>query len=407
MIKYTLFSGKDLSEHLRELNDSIKQKIKDEPDNYILNCNETEYKSHLFESFEVDKLNLLLDQVHATEKEKMIPAEYFPGFLYNVESGRSYLKPVITFHIPFTGNPSLIRMKPSTYSFNNPTVEIENNTIKHDVIVFNQSAEQVDEEYKRLIYDLQERVGRVNSQIKEFNDSLSQRIESEFTARKQSILQRKNFLSSLSVPIKRAENVPQTFSVPTPARKKITPKPVVTENGFKPEPTISSTDYHEILQVIHDTGVMFERAPSTYSQKGEEDLRDHILMNLAPRFEGEVSGETFNKTGKTDILLRYQGENVFVGECKIWKGKKVFLDTISQLIGYLTWRDSKAAVIMFVKQKDISKVIKTVEGEISTHLNYLGFVSKQNDSWSNYRFHINGDKNREIKLAVLLVHIPE
>lgn len=407
MIKYTLFSGKDLSEYLRELHNSINQKIKSESDNYILNCNETEYKNYLLESFKVDILNLLLDQVCATEREEMIPAEHFPGFAYFVEPGRSYSKQVITFHIPFSGDASLLRMRPSTYSLSNPTVEISGNTIKHDVILFDQSTEQVNQEYNRLIHELQEKVERVNSQIKEFNASLYQYIESAFNSRKQNILQRKNFLSSLSVPIKKTENVPQTFSIPTPARKKITPKPVVTENGFKPEPTISSTDYHEILQVIHDTGVMFERVPSTYSQKGEEDLRDHILMSLAPRFEGEVSGETFNKSGKTDILLRYQGENIFVGECKIWKGKKVFLDTISQLIGYLTWRDSKAAVIMFIKQKDISKVIRTVEEEILTHPNYLGFVNKQNDSWLNYRFHINGDKNREIKLAVLLIHIPE
>lgn len=64
---------------------------------------------------------------------------------------------------------------------------------------------------------------------------------------------------------------------------------------------------------------------------------------------GSATGETFNKKGKTDILLRHAGNNAFVGECKFWKGEKSFLSTIDQLLGYLTWRDSKTAVIMFVK----------------------------------------------------------
>jgi len=91
--------------------------------------------------------------------------------------------------------------------------------------------------------------------------------------------------------------------------------------------------------------------PSTYSNKGEEDLRDHILLVLEPRFQGSATGETFNKTGKTDILLRFEGKNVFIAECKFWNGIKLFFETISQLLAYLTWRDSKAAVIIFVKTK--------------------------------------------------------
>ncbi|MCU5516523.1 hypothetical protein OCF62_18330 [Bacillus wiedmannii] len=407
MVQIKLFSERIFDDYLQRLKESITQKIKAESDNYILNCNEIEFKNHLQDSFKIEYLSLLLDQASVSEGEEMVRADHHPTFLYFVEPGKSYARSVLTFHIPFIGESSFLGMRPNPYTMWSRTVEVYNNTIKFKITVFNESSEQIDQEYQQFVKIVQEQIDRLNHQAEGFNNSLHQYIESEFDTRKQTILKRKNFLSNLSVPIKKAQNVPQTFAVPSTVRKKITPKPVVTENGFKPEPTVESTHYHEILQVIHDTGVMFERVPSTYSQKGEEDLRDHILMNLEPRFEGEVSGETFNKTGKTDILLRYQGENVFVGECKIWKGKKVFLDTISQLIGYLTWRDSKAAVIMFVKQKDISRVIKTVEDEISTHPNYLGFVNKQNDSWSNYRFHINGDENREIKLAVLLVHIPE
>ena len=146
--------------------------------------------------------------------------------------------------------------------------------------------------------------------------------------------------------------------------------------------------------------------PTTYADKNEEALRDHILLVLEPRFEGSATGETFNKNGKTDILLRYQNSNVFIAECKFWNGEKKFLTTIDQLFRYLTWRDSKAAVIIFSRNKDFCSVIATVESKISEHSNFIAFESKKDETWLNYRFHITDDLNREVKLAVLLFHIP-
>lgn len=86
-----------------------------------------------------------------------------------------------------------------------------------------------------------------------------------------------------------------------------------------------------------------ERHPSTYAGKDEETLRDHFLMILDTHFES-VTGETFNRNGKTDILIRHEKSNVFVGECKFWRSEKSLIKTIDQLLDYLTWRDSKAAV---------------------------------------------------------------
>jgi hypothetical protein len=66
-------------------------------------------------------------------------------------------------------------------------------------------------------------------------------------------------------------------------------------------------------------------------------------------FKGQATGETFNFQGKTDILIRVDEKNVFIAECKFWKGEKVFIGTIDQLLSYLSWRDTKAAVIVFRK----------------------------------------------------------
>ena len=58
-----------------------------------------------------------------------------------------------------------------------------------------------------------------------------------------------------------------------------------------------------------------ERHPSIYAEKDEPTLRDHFIMVLSPHFDS-VTGETFNRGGDTDILVRHESANVFVAECK-------------------------------------------------------------------------------------------
>jgi len=147
--------------------------------------------------------------------------------------------------------------------------------------------------------------------------------------------------------------------------------------------------------------------PATYAKFTEEELRDVLLVHLAPRFEGETSGETFNKGGKTDILIRYEGRNVFVAECLIWNGQAYYLSKISQLLGYLTWRDSKAAIVVFVHNKDFSKVLAAVENAMPRHEQFARLVDRPDSAWTNYVVQLPDDSGREVKVAVLLVHLPK
>jgi hypothetical protein len=267
--------------------------------------------------------------------------------------------------------------------------------------------EEIKSEANTIIQNLKTQFEYLTGQIKGYNSQLQAKVGEMFRSRKQHFLNKNKMLSSLGVPIKKREGLPKTYAIPTPqTRKSFTTRPVVTEKGYKPDPTLDSTTYHDILQTIHDVGKVFERYPSTYKDKREEDLRDHFLLYLEPRFEGSATGETFNKEGKTDILIRHENSNVFVAECKFWRGQQDYLNSISQLLKYLTWRDSKIALVVFVENKDFSSVIRTVEIATPDHENYLGFIDKREESWFNYRFHIPGDRNREVKLAVLLFHIP-
>jgi hypothetical protein len=146
-----------------------------------------------------------------------------------------------------------------------------------------------------------------------------------------------------------------------------------------------------------------ERHPSTYKDKDEESLRDLFILLLAPHFQS-VTGETFNKKGHTDILIQHEQKNIFIAECKFWGGEKLHQETIDQILGYLTWRDSKAAIIYFVKNLNLEPILKKIETETLNHKCYVKNLGKNNEAWFNYHFHLLDDSTRGVEIAILLFH---
>ena len=72
-----------------------------------------------------------------------------------------------------------------------------------------------------------------------------------------------------------------------------------------------------------------------------------VLAQLNGHFKGAATGEAFRGKGKTDIRIEQDDRAAFVGECKNWNGETGATKAIDQLLGYLTWRDGKAALIVF------------------------------------------------------------
>jgi hypothetical protein len=50
------------------------------------------------------------------------------------------------------------------------------------------------------------------------------------------------------------------------------------------------------------------------------------------------------------MRIDFEGRAAFIAECKIWRGAAELAKAIDQLVSYLTWRDCKAALVVFNKQ---------------------------------------------------------
>lgn len=407
MRRSRVFGERELRDFLEASKANVAHSIESEKDDYILNVNEDDYVAHKVSEATVENLEIHVDDIYASSSEKMIPAERFSRD-FHVYSGKSYKKDVIKFHVPISGNIQLLHCIPSSRILWTMEIEVSRDEFCFEIINFRDNADEIVRRKDENIRSILQQYENVKAEVERANASLEQHVRNVFNMRKQRSQKSSGVLASLGVPIKKSSAASATFSIPVPQKRKkpILNKPSVKEAGFSPEPCLDQSTYIDILKLIHDVGKEFERLPSLYAGKEEEHLRDHFLMMLEPNFEGSATGETFNKTGKTDILLRHEGSNVFIGECKFWKGEKSFLATISQLLGYLTWRDSKAAVIMFVPNKDFSSVVETAKEASPKHSNFLKYVDEKDETWFNYEFHLDGDRNRVVKLAVMLYHTP-
>lgn len=403
-----------LDDVLRNQLQQITDRMNNENDDYLLNVNEDEYINHLVSGFTINTPALDFEARTASNIEKMIPVEQHPntGFFFHDDT-ESFNRQVIIFHIPFSGDINILDYAPNprilwtcqlTHNQSSDTEE----EICFEIINFSNDAEALKRESDNVIQNLTTQIGHITKQIEGHNANLKNEVTQRLKERKKDLLNKSDFLSQLGIPIRKKDNLPETFSIPTPMiPKKIIPKPVASSTSPNPDPTLDLTVYDEILQIIHDVGKAIERMPSTYKGKSEEDLRDHLLIYLEPRFEGSATGETFNKSGKTDILLRYKNSNVFVAECKYWGGEKLYLETIDQILGYLTWRDSKSAIVLFVKNADFSSVLEKVKESTLIHPNYVKFLEEKESTWLSYKILLNGDIGRELYLTVLLFHFPE
>ena len=107
-----IFAEHPLSEFFEQRHQAVVREIQSEPQDRLLNVNEADYVNYLVERYRLEPLSFAFDAIRASSAEKFVAAEHHPP-LFHVRAGQSYPRQTITFHVPFTGEPELLRREPS------------------------------------------------------------------------------------------------------------------------------------------------------------------------------------------------------------------------------------------------------------------------------------------------------
>lgn len=179
--------------------------------------------------------------------------------------------------------------------------------------------------------------------------------------------------------------------------------PVFVDEGIS---SISEQGYADIINRINQYGQNLEKYKGLYDKFDEEGFRDFFLPHLNSISKRHTAtGETFNKIGKTDILIQNEnGNNVFIGECKIWHGKSELSKALDQLLErYVTWRDEKVALIVFNKENvNFTEVIDKAVEAVKEHRQCISYDGKRSNTSHSFTFNHPEDSNKKVKLELIL-----
>ena len=404
-------SLRDFFEHKKL---ELKKEVEKLDSNYILSVSEEDFCQYLITKYSLYPPEIHEDKIYVyDQKEVDVDVSKDPMRVIFDRSKPFYIKGIqVTIAVPFEGDGELFQYQPSTFTYNPPCGEIKGQEIHLIYTAVDHDAKRLKQRYLEDLNKIKRYLEWVKHDVSNFNKELESFVRQFVAQRKKKLLDDIGLVSSLGIPIKRREDMPTTYTIPSIRKKPKFELPKISGETFKPEPALALEEYENILEMIYNMALVIERSPQTFSKLREEEIRDHFLMMLNAHYEGQATGETFNYGGKTDILIRVEGKNVFIAECKFWKGKKKLVKAIDQLLRYTSWRDTKTAILLFNKNQDFSSVLAKIDPTVKSHPCYKRDWSLKSDKLKSetifsYVFHQPEDVNRKVILTIIAFNIPK
>ena len=399
--KYTWFFFKE--SRIRDL----KREIASWDENRLLKTSAEDLCKYLVGKYRIDVPVLNRDGIIVDQRETEVDVSRDPMRFIDRSQPFYILGTEIEITVPFTGDSVAFRITPTIYSLNPPNSNVEDSTLIFFIT-------GVDLEADKVRLDIDQKVDHIDSYLTSLRMSAEtldgelasiarQRIEQ----RREKLLADKKLVASLGFPLKQRNDSPKTYQAPE-VRRKITPvPPPASSTPYELEPVLDEGNYEHILEVIENMVQVMEYSPSAFSAMPEETLRWHFLVQLNGHYEGQATGETFNYEGKTDILIRSEGKNIFIAECKYWAGPQKLTEAINQLLGYSSWRDTKVAVVVFNRNKGFTKVLESIRLTTNNHPNCKRELDKRSETSFRFIFSHRDDTNRELTLTIMAFDIPK
>ena len=365
-----LFFEEDLDAQLRGRLESASRAVDQIPKDQFLVSSDQEIVDHVVAGLSVEPIVLREEEMTMNQHEVQVDVSHDRMRMFRDRRAGPFYVPGtrVKIDVPFTGEEWIFRYRTNPFSLVFPRGDVLRGHLQL-IVTKPHDADPKDfkTEYEQEIKLIREFVERACQQVVGYNEGLSNRVHQAVRHRRERLKRHGNIAELLDIPVATRPGTPSIEPVKVEVRRPA-PLPAPPKGGLKPEPGIDDQTFEHILSLIRHQGRTFERTPSTYAVHGEEDLRNIILAQLNGHFHGDAMSEVFRGKGKTDICIEQDDRAAFVAECKLWKGPSGMTAALDQLMGYLTWRDSKAALILFnVKNKDFTKLLEAIPKTLRDH----------------------------------------
>jgi hypothetical protein len=399
-----------LDQCLRELGAAVESFDR----NRLLSASVDELTSYFVSQYQLEVPRLRRDDAELEHQEAEIdPARFGPNPNVWFSRGARVSGIRYTLHVPFEGDERLFKYQPSTYTMSgSPIADVVNGTL---ILVSDRLAsdapELVKNGFNTVLNEIEQWLGWVGDDVRGWVSGLEGAARTRIQGRREKLLSAQSAVASMGFKLRERPGGSRTFAAPEVRRKVVAAAPARPQAPgssapYTHEPALTDADYEHIVSVISSMATVIERSPAAFEKMEEEHLRFLFLVPLNGHYDGQATGETFNFDGKTDILIRVQGRNIFIAECKFWTGPKGLTKTVDQLLGYTTWRDTKTAIILFNRNKDFSAVLDQIRPTIEAHSQFKAFVSRPSETQFRFVLKQPNDSTRELLLTVLAFDVP-
>jgi hypothetical protein len=403
-----LFIELDLNAALEGHARGLDEEIERAPEDHLLKVDEAEWVAALVARYTIEAPELRPDDWWMDQTEIKVDVSWDQNRAILDSSQPAYVPGHrVEVHIPFSGEKDVFKYRPSSWTTVLPTAEVRDGELVQTIEYPADSPRNVRAEADGLVAQVNRYLEWARGDIERFNGSLAGRTRTAIQRRRDRVRQNYERLAESGIPMRRSGQAPQTYIADVIVRR---PSPTIPQSASRViplEPTLSDVTFEHILEAIRGVTEAMERSPGTYEAMGEEDRRQVIVAALNTNYRGQVTAEAFNVSGKTDILVRHpEGRNLFIGECKFWSGATGFGETIDQLFGYAAWRDTKLAIVMFVREKGLTALVEKARETLENHAQFVAWSEAVGETELRAKVSWPGDDRRHADLNVFMVHTP-
>lgn len=385
---------------------SITDEISSMSASEILDISPEDIIEYLVDRWGINAVTTNEPGITVHHEEISVDASRNPRYDSFVVDGRYVPGARVTYYVPFTGDLELLRCQPS-HSILPPlraTVRSSEIIFIYDRVEGQQS--EVKDAFQRDLGQLLTHTRRVNAETADSNETITEFARRQLASKRQKSLKDQDFMKNIGYPLRVSKDSPLAPLIPDVKRRVAPQKPKASLESLRPGWEISTDIYEHILSVVSNMAIFMERSPRTFKCMDEESVRDLFLATLGSHYEGQNTSEAFNHEGRTDILIQAGDKNIFIAECKFWSGPKGLTGAIDQLLGYPAWRDTKTALLLFNRGRDMSTVVRKVTRTVKDHPNYKREERRSSETEFRYIFGHRDDMDLELILTILAFNVP-
>lgn len=400
--KISTFGGQGWKSYEEKLLNDLKLEMASTSEEYILKVSEEEYKDYLCNKYHIEPLEILKESESIENPEKV--------FIETDSAGRTVGREGFRFHIKyyFKGPAELLSVKPSQFMWTTRIVFVNpaGNWLYIRLELPENDGEALAKLKEEYLASAFKNLPYINADAEAWNSRLESVIDETFAALKRLHLKNSSPKKKAGKELAVNNSTRLAFSPSAIYKKQIPRMPALQQYEDDSEIIFDMKIYKDMLNVITMVCRTFERKDSLYKNKDEQELRDNILMFLETRYDSpNINEETFRKTGRTDILLKNNrdGADLFAAECRYWSGAKEYSSALDKLLSRnFKWPDSKAAMIVFVKENDFDMVVAAIKAETASHKYFVREIGGKGETSLSCVFKYSGSGDKTIYVEVMI-----